>query len=307
MKKVIVRGFIVVVLLIVVLVVGVYFYLNTIAKRAVEEGGTYATGVDVSLDDIELGVFSGVVEIEELTVANPAGMGFESAHFFNLGEGDVVVSVRSLFSEEVVVPRIHLDGVSLNLERQGEKDNYAVILDNLAKLSSGEKDPQAEEAQPQKWVIQDLRVTNIDVNASVKGLVADNQTVNVKIPEIALQNVQSDSLAELQGQVLKQILTAVAQQAQAQLPNLIAGELNAGIGKIGDLGQATVAKVGEVGGQVAEKIGEIAPEAGAVVGEAAKSIEGVGKEAGEAIEKAGEGLGDLLGGKKGEKKEEGRE
>ncbi len=288
---------IVAVLVVVVLVLGlsVYFYADAVAKRTVERGGTYATGVKTTVDNVRLGLFSGEAGLKKLQIANPPG--FERDYFLKLGEADLAVGLGSLMSDTVRVPRIHLTDIDLNLERTGDKPNYEIILENLERLSS-EDTPPAPDEQAQQWVVDDLVVRNINVIATVKGLAAESQTVRVTIPQIALEDVRSESMAELQGQVLKQILAAVIQQAGQQLPGIMLTELTAGVGRIGDLGQATLGKVTQATAIVGEIGGELGTQAGKAVEGARDKLDDVGKGADKAIRGVTDGLGGLLGGKK---------
>lgn len=303
----------VVVVLLIVGLIAAYFYLDSIAKEAIERGGTYATGVDTEVDSVSLGLFGGTFGMKEFELDNPEGLGFQTDHFLELGEADLAVSLGSLRKDVVVVPRIHLADIDLNLERRGGKQNFDVILENLQKLSSDEPTPP-EDAQ--QWVVNDLTISNVKVTATGEGLLSDNQAVTFTIPQIQLTDVKSDSLAELQGQVIKQVLGAVAQQAPQQVLGVMGQELLGGVAKVGEIGEATLAKVEqatavvagaaeraqEAAGAVSEKIGAVAPEAGKAVGEAGEKLGEVGKEAGDAAKQAGEklqeGLGGLLGGGK---------
>lgn len=311
MRKWIGRGLIALVLLVVIVLALVYFYLDSIAKTAIERGGEYATGVDTTVNDVKLGILGGTFAMDGFVLANPAG--YQSNHFLALADADVAVSLGSLRQDVVVVPTLHLDGVHLNLERRAGKQNFDVILENLEKLSSPETAPAPPDAEAQKWIVNDLRITNVVVNASGEGLLSDNQDVSFTIPEIALANVESDSLAELQGQVLKQVLAAIAKQAPGELLGAMGAELTGGLGRVGDLGEATVAKVGEVtavAGRAAQKAGEALKEvgeklpgdAGKVVGGAADKIGDVGDKAGDAVKDVGGAIGGILGG--GKKKDE---
>lgn len=294
-----IRILLVVVLLILAVLVGVYFYADSIAKQTIERGGTYATGVPTTVDSVSLGLFAGEAGLSDLRIANPQG--FDTDYFLHLGQADTSVSLGTLMADRVVIPHIHLDTINLNLEHKEGEKNYQVILDNLERLSSGEE--PADPADAQQWMINDLRVTNINVLAKVRGVAAETQTVEVKIPELVLTDVESDSMAELHGQVIKQILAAVIQQAGTQLPGIMLTELTAGVGRIGDLGQATLSKVGDataVVGELGTRIGEISPEAGEAVGEAAERAK---EEAGKALEGATKGLGGLLGGDRDKKDE----
>lgn len=303
-----------VVVLLIVGLVTAYFYLDSIAKAAIERGGAYATGVETEVDSVRLGLFSGRFGMQGFELDNPEGMGFQSDHFLELGEADLAVSIGSLRKDVVVVPRIRLDAIDLNLERRGGKQNFDVILANLEKLSSTE--PAPEEAEPQQWIVNDLVITNVRVTASGEGIVSNNQNITFTIPSIELNGVKSDSLAELQGQIVKQVLSAVAQQAPAQVLGALGAELTSGLAQVGELGEVTLAQVaaateliegaGESAKAATEALGKsiegLSPEAGKAVGGASEKVgevgeqaENVAKDVGKSIE---QGLGGLLGGKK---------
>lgn len=49
------------------------FYIDRIAKAAVERAGTYPLGVDTHLESMDIGGFSSTVSIDELHVTKPDG------------------------------------------------------------------------------------------------------------------------------------------------------------------------------------------------------------------------------------------
>ena len=303
----------VVVVILIIAVVGVFVWIDSIAKKAVEAGATSALGVDTSLGAIDIGVFAGKCELEQLVVANPAG--FDDPHFFSLGSGGVAVSLGSLLEDTVEVPTLSLSGIDLYLEKKGGKSNYQVIIDNLKKSETAEPEEKTKEGG-KKFIIRELTIEDIDAHVHMGPRIL---TEPVHIDKIVLRNVGSDSdngvlMDELTGVVIKAVLAAVVKSAANVIPEL-AGELEAQLGKLEDLGKvgAEMADVvftqaGEVGeqlGKVAEGISEGGAEglkkategAGDAVGEAAEG-------AGEAIKGIGDGLGKLFGGDKGEKKDE---
>jgi hypothetical protein len=291
--KWVLRLAVVAVLVLLLLGLAVYFYADRIATRAVERGGEYATGVRTSVGSVSLGLFRGEAGLRSLQMDNPVGMGFDTPYFLKLDDARTTVNFGSLRQDVIVVPLVHLDGMQLNLEHKGGQKNYQVILDNLQRLSDGEK-PEAEDGR--EWVISELRLTDLDVTAKVGGVAAESQTVRFQIPEIVLDDVRSGSMAELQGQVVKQVLAVVIRQAATQLPGVMVAELTAGINRVGSLGQATLDRVGDVRGLVGgvgEGAERMLQDAGGVAGEAADRAR---ESAGRAMEGVQRGVGGLLGG-----------
>jgi len=288
---------VVVLLVLVVVLVAVvgYVMVDKLTKSGIEQGGTYAMGVDTRLDGVRVGL--GSLSMQGLSVANPEG--FKADHFLKLGDGRVEVTLGSLMSDTVEVPSLKLSDIELVLEKDKGKANYDVILENLAKLGGGEQDPAADAGEGKKFVVHEIVITNVKVKAEVIG----GMSVPVTIPEIRLTGVGSDSdkgvlLKDLSGIVVAAILKSVADLPANLLPGGIGEGLQGGLAAVGDLGKFGVsvvgdvtAQAGEIVGQAAEKLGEGAEQ----VGEKAKQV---GDEAGKAVDKLGEGLGGLLGGKK---------
>jgi hypothetical protein len=311
-KKIVVA----VICVIVILVVGVVLWIDSVAKAGVEVGATYALGVSTTLDGMDVGMFSGSVDMSELNVNNPEG--FDTPHFLRLGDGRVAVSLGTLMEDKVVIPELIFSGLSMNLESKGTKANYKVIMDNLKKLESGEKAPAEDEGEGKGFVVNKVSITDVEVQVDLLPIGGKLTRVPVKIDKIEINNVGSDSdkgvlLAELTGILIKAILTSIVNQAGDLLPGDIADQLNHGLAQLEELGNVSVQVVGEVTAQAAEVAAEVAEKAGEAAEELGKAAEGAAKEAGEAADKAAkdlgkaaddagkkvtEGLGGLLGGKK---------
>ncbi len=295
MKRVLKFGF-VLLLVLVIAVFAVFFWMNELAKSGIEQGATYALGVDTTLDEAKIGVFSGQFGLAGMHVANPPD--FNAASFLQLNRGDVAVTLGSLMGDKVEVPYLKLSGIELTLEHDGQRANYDVILEHL-KSVGGDAGPDSEPTEPQpddtgsgkKYVIYEVVINDVTVNGHFK-IVGDKTTdVSFKIPEIRLTEVGSDSeggvlLSQVSGTLLQAVLEAVVRQGGDVLPDLILGNLDAGLQDLGKLGDQMVTE--------AEKtIDRVGQEAERFGGEVEKEVEKTLDDAGKQLEK---GIGDLLGG-----------
>lgn len=286
MKKLIKLIALLVVVLIIALVAA-FFYINSIAKTAVEKGGTYALGVSTTLRSAGVKPLAGEFSMSGLNVANPEG--YKSSHFLTLGEGDVAVSLGTLMKDVVKLPHLNLSDIDMNLEKKDGKANYQAIMDNLKKLSSDKPaDPNAK-----KFVIENVNIRNVKVHVDMMG-----QNVEVPIESITLKNVGSDGsgvdMGQLAGVLTKSIFAAVVQAGGGLIPTEMLGDLTNGLA-----GLANLDKLGEIANVKA--LGDLAGKAGEIAGEAGKAVEGAGKAAEDIADKAKEGLGGLLGGDKDKK------
>src|SRR4051794_6992268 len=228
------------VLLIVLIIAGVvlaFFYIDSIAKAAVERGSTYALGVNTTLKSASVKILDGQFVMKGLEVANPQG--YATAHFLSLGTGDVSVTLGSLRQPIIDLPHLKLSKLDLNLERKDGKANYQVILDNLKKLESGSKAPDPKDTGT-RYKIDKLTIRNTNVHADA--LPIGGQMIDVPLEDIALKNIGNDgkgvTMGELTSIIIKSILTATIDKAGDRLPKELIGDLStqlAGLKNISDV------------------------------------------------------------------------
>ncbi|MHC4080595.1 MAG: hypothetical protein ACYSU2_04670 [Planctomycetota bacterium] len=272
------------VVLIAVLVIAlgaVILYLDAIAKTAVERGASYALGVQTTLASADVAVLMGHFKMTGLIVANPQG--FQSDDFLQLGEGYVDVSLGSLRQETVQLPTLTLTTINMTLEKKDGNSNYKVILENLKRLESGEG--QDKKMAGKKFNIQEVVISDINVEIDLFGAGGDLNRARVPIDEIRLTNVGTAGadMSEVTNVIIKAIMAAVMANAAdlpAELVNDLGGQLK-GLESLADMG---IQQSFDFGDQMGKAAGKAVDDA----------TKGLGKEA----DKAVKGLGDLLGGDK---------
>jgi hypothetical protein len=273
-----------VLLLIVVGIVG-YIWIDSIAKAAIEKGGTYALGVETTVSDVSLSPVGGTMKIDGLAVANPEG--FKDPHLMTSGRFDLAVVTGSLLKDTIQVSKFELDGLNLNIEQTLQKNNVSAILNSLKKFESAEKPKKKDEGAGKKVKVDVITIRN--VQASFRLPVGSPLTV--KVPEIQLKDVTGDNaegvvVGELIARVLPAVLAAVLEKSKGVVPDGLLNTLN------GDLGGLAAA----AGGQLQQLVGNARGDIRKAVGDA------VGKAAGDATKNIGKTVGGaldgLLGGKK---------
>jgi hypothetical protein len=272
---------VVVVALLVVLFAAI-FYLDSIAGSAIEKGGTYATGVPVTLDKTSIGLLGGTFSLSSLKIANPPG--YDPAPIFELKSLETGVSLGSLRGDVVEVPKLVIDGVRVRLDVKDGKPNYAVLTDNLKRFSSASS--SAEEKSGKKVVIRELIVKDVAVSADLSLLspLPAGAKPELTLPTITLKDVGAagggSSLGEAVGVVVAAILNSVG-GAGNFLNADFAKDLTGRVGDMGALTQQARAAIDQaVGGAVKEAEGALK-----------QGVDG-------ALKDATDKLGGLLGGKK---------
>lgn len=279
------------------LVVVAFAALDSIAKAAIEKGGSYATGVETTVVTTDIGVFAGTFEMKGFDINNPEG--FTSPHFLAMADTRVALSVGSLAGETIRLPELRLSGIDVYLEGAGSAANYNKILANLKRFESGDKPKgdkgKAKDGAGKSFVIDSVTIDGVKVNvAGIPGLAQTVGDVTIDVPKIELTGVGSQggmSLAEIVNLLVKTVLSATIEAGGGIIPadilNDLGGQL-AQLESLGDLGITAIGDVGDIAGQIGE--------------EATKALDDAAQGAGKAIDDAAKdvskGINDLLGGGK---------
>lgn len=278
-----------------IVVAGAYFYVDVIAKKAVERGGEMALGVPTHLDNVHISIFGGEASLSGLQIDNPAG--FKAPIFMELGNGEAAISLGSLLGDSVRIPRIRLSHIRINLEQKGKKNNVDPILAR-AKSMSGQKEkstPPPATKKGKKFIIEYFSLNDVQVNASLD-FFGQVSKVNLVLPEIELRNLGAEEnglpMPELIQKVVQAVLSA-AKNSSGQLSPALAKFL---AGELGDLDDIKADVVGQAKAQVEKQVGDLQKKIQEQV------PTGLSPEVDKVIdEKAGDllkGVGNLLGGDK---------
>ena len=276
--KWILRIAVVLVVVVVLIGVGAYLFLNQIVQRTVESAGTAATGTQTTLEGVNLSPFSGALNLNRFAIANPSG--FSPQPLFNLNAADVQVEPLSVLGEEIVVPKLHIDGAEVLVEYRDGKLNVMEMLSHLQGDGTGEvpdEEPADTDAAATKVVIRDIAITNTKVRGSIKLPALDTPLeVNTVIADIRRQNIGSDG----SGVTAKDAITILMETVLANAANGLKG-VTPNLDEFVDGATAQLeAKLDDATQQVEGKIDD-----------ATKKVD-------DAIGNLEKGLGNLLGGSK---------
>jgi hypothetical protein len=234
--KTLLRIAVVLVLLILVVLGGLWFGLDGLLRRGVEQGGTRALGVPTRLDSVHLSVSSGRLSLSGLEVDNPPG--FEARPFLKLGTGNTQVELDSLRSDVVRVPTLELADVELLLQRREGRSNYGTILDNLERFSGKDGKPPAEEdPDAKRFMIGSIVIKNVVADFDLLPVGGQLTRAKVTIPLLTLENVGTAeggaTLAQITARVVEALLQASLQGAGGVLSPELLRDLESQLRKLG--------------------------------------------------------------------------
>lgn len=303
MKKLF-KLFVVLVVLVVIAVAGAFYYVDAIAEKAIERGGEMALGVPTQLDEVNISLWGGEASLSGLQIANPHG--FSEATFMGLGRGDAAVSIGSLMSDTVRLPRIRLSNIRINLEQRGKKNNIQPLLARAKSMSGGSGGGSgagtAQQGGGKKFIVEYFSLEDVQVKAALD-VVGQTSSVNLVLPKIELRNLgakeQGLPMPELIQKVVQAVLSAVENSSgrfSPALARLLQGELS-------DLDTLSTEVVGQARAQVEKAVSELKDKVDVEgtldqVKEKVAVPEDTEKAVKEKTDELMKGVGDLLGGGK---------
>jgi len=203
-----------------------YFYRNSLVKTGIEEGGSFALGVPVTLDSAKMSFVGKNISIANLAIANPPN--FDKPLFMKMGHGSVTVESGSLRKKELTVSTIALDGIELTIEKKEGQANYDAILENVNRFV--DEEPAEGEEPAIKLTVNEIVLTNITVSATLLPIGGELSRAELTISEIRIDEFDSNdglTIGELTSIITNAILTDVFKSGAGILPD----ELLSGLGK----------------------------------------------------------------------------
>jgi hypothetical protein len=199
--------------LVLVIGIGVNYVLSnidSIVASIIESAGSEVTGVDVSVDSVEILLTEGKASIRGLQIANPRG--FESDYAVRVGLASIDLDLEASGAELVVLKSVVVDQPSINYEQQTSGSNLQGILDNLdsgtgnSGSGSGSDSGDGDEV---KIIIDRFDFTNAQANVSAPAL---GQETTVTIPNIRLTGIGRKTSGVSASEAATQILDPIIQK-----------------------------------------------------------------------------------------------
>lgn len=183
--------------------------LNKSIQTGVETFGPKVTQTSVNLDEVKLSILSGNGKLSGLNVGNPEG--FSSEHIFALGEVEIDIESRSLFSDEIVINKIYIKEPHISYEKTLKTSNFKELLKNIEESIGSdeateiekprEDDSKKDQSAPGKDIlIKEFVIEKPNVFLGIVGL-----KTTVVLPSIELSNISS-SEEKIAAAILNQVI-----------------------------------------------------------------------------------------------------
>ena len=260
-KKVLKFGFLGTLIIIVVIVLLGWMIGENAVKVGAESAATKTLGVGVDIGDIDINIFKGQLGIQGLEVRNPDG--YELKNLLELDKGKIKVSLKSLMQETVKIEEFKLDGIRLVLEQKGLTNNLRDILNNLKKSAAEPKPAEQDQKKGKNLEIAELEITNVKVIVKLIPIPGQNQTVDLELGPIKMQNLGTDKKMDT-GVLASKILIAITEGIAKEGAGILPADMVGGFSDALEAGSAVVEK--------GKKLIESGKETGKEIAEGLKGI-----------------------------------
>jgi len=201
----------------IIAIVALYFSLNSIVVQGVTTFLPQLTQTEVKLEESNISLFSGKGELKGFAIGNPKG--FSSNNAITLDRIEVAVDVKSIFSDNILIKEILIDGPKISYEMAGRKNNIKAILNNINSFSEEEVKPSESkktevetEGTEKKVIIDLLQITNGKLDLAVTAL--GGKGVSLTLPSITVKDLGREkgglSLAEAAGEIFNSLNKGVS-------------------------------------------------------------------------------------------------
>ncbi len=180
--------------------------LDSTIKAGVENMGASITGTKVTLQDVDLSLFTGEGQLEKLVIGNPQG--FQTDYAFSLGVIHVKADLISIWSDTIHIQEILIDAPEISFESRPSGSNIGIIHENVGSFTGSGSDsvsepeggPTGQQGNPQnhekpskykKIIIDQFIIRNGRITVSTPLL--KEQLITLELPLVHLWDIGKQS------------------------------------------------------------------------------------------------------------------
>lgn len=193
------------------------YLVNQGIRVGIEALGTQMAQTKISVNSVNVSLFSGKGTLYNLKVTNPSD--FEQEHILMLDLVELNIQTSSLVADTMIINEIYIGSPTINYEKNRAGTNLEVLQKNIKTSKNSNKPANVEKAEGHP---KDTR------NVMVKKLIIENGIVNIKflgttapitLPRIELNNIGNHNYQESIQGIIDSVLIEVLQVIGPALSN----------------------------------------------------------------------------------------
>ena len=206
------------VVLLIVMVGVLLVYPNQLIQEGVETFGSEVAKTEITLESVDLSVFSGKGSLRGLKINNPEPFN-KTPHAFSVGAIDLELQPKSLMGDVIRIHLLRIVAPEISYERQGKADNISALQKNIEDSLNlqAEEDSNDDAGAEKKIIIEKLVIQDAKVNVYHK--IFGDKHKSIELLDITLNDIGEKSNGATAVEVGSQIMEAIKRTVTKQVLN----------------------------------------------------------------------------------------
>ncbi len=230
-KKWILRSIIALAALLLLALLILYLSLDGIIRSGVERGATNSTGQPSSLDSAKLSLSAGTLELAGLAIDNPPN--YSKSKMISMHDFKSSAQISSLFTNDVILPEIDIDGLDILLEQNGLNSNLSEILNHSKSTTPAAGGSSAPTPPGRNIHVGIIKLTNTKVHLAALGQSTTLDLGPIEIKDPTNPDGRPMKIADVVSKILINVANQIAQNPQ--IPEALRGSITQVQGIAADL------------------------------------------------------------------------
>lgn len=216
------KWFIRILVVLAVLIAGLLWFgyskIDDLLKLGIEKAGTEALQTPVTIQKLNISMFSGAGTIEGLEIGTPTG--FSVPRTLRINKADIAINTAASKEDRIIIQHIHLNQPDIHLEFGPGGTNLSQIAknarataDSVAPSSGGSPAPTSR-SKPEKEIklqVDEILITGAKMNASAG--VLPGAKASVTLPDIKLTGLGAGPEGLTPAELTAVILSKLSEEA----------------------------------------------------------------------------------------------
>ena len=215
-KKWILRSIFALAALFIIALLILYLSLDGLIRSGVERGATHSTGLPASLASAKLSLSAGTLELAGLAIDNPPT--YCKCKMISMHEFQSSAQISSLFTNDVILPEIDIDGLDISLEQNGLNSNLSDILNHSKTSTPAAGGASAPTPPGRNMHVGLIKLTNTKVHLSALGQSTTLDLGPIEIKDPTNPDGRPMKIADVVSQILIHVANQIAQNPQIPEP-----------------------------------------------------------------------------------------
>ena len=193
------------------------YLVNQGIRVGIEALGTQMAQTKISVDSVNVSLFSGKGTLYNLKVTNPSD--FEQEHILTLDLVDLDIQTSSLIGDTMIINEIYIGSPTINYEKNRAGTNLEVLQKNIKKSKNSNNLVDVDRSEEDPTDTRNVMVKKLIIENGIVNIEFLGTTAPISLPRIELNNISNHNYQESIQGIIDSIIIEVLQVIGPALSN----------------------------------------------------------------------------------------